>query len=57
MVKFVWPKGSTTASGLVGSGGFQEFGLGARVWGSPMQGFDIWYDDLALGTSRLGPAK
>jgi hypothetical protein len=57
MVKFVWPKGSTTASGLVGSGGFQELGLGARVWGSPMQGFDIWYDDLAIGTSRLGPAK
>jgi hypothetical protein len=55
MVKFVWPKGSTTTSGLVG--GFQELGLGARVWGSPAQGFDIWYDDLAIGTARLGPSK
>jgi hypothetical protein len=57
MVKFVWPKNSTTASGLIGPGGFQELGLGARVWGSPVQGFDIWYDDLAIGTSRLGPVK
>jgi hypothetical protein len=55
MVKFVWPKGSTTASGLVG--GFQEFGLGARVWGRPAQGFDIYYDDLAIGTERIGPVK
>ncbi|MES1258517.1 MAG: hypothetical protein ABUS51_08800 [Acidobacteriota bacterium] len=54
-VKFVWPKGSTTASGLVG--GFQELGLGARVWGAPAQGFDIYYDDLAIGKTRLGPAK
>jgi hypothetical protein len=56
-VKFIWPKGSTTSSGLIGAGGFQELGLGARVWGSPATGFDIWYDDLAIGTSRLGPAK
>ena len=27
------------------------------VWGSPATGFDIWYDDLAIGTTRLGPAK
>ena len=31
-VKFAWPKGSTTTSGLVG--GFREFGFGARVWGA-----------------------
>jgi hypothetical protein len=55
MVKFVWPKGSATASGIVG--GFQELGLGARVWGRPAQGFDIYYDDLAIGTARLGPVK
>ncbi len=50
MVKFAWPKGSTTTSGLVG--GFQEFGFGARVWGAPMQGFDIYYDDIAISTTR-----
>jgi hypothetical protein len=54
-VKFAWPKGSTTASGLVG--GYQEFGFGARVWGAPPKGFDIYYDEIAIGTTRLGPAK
>jgi hypothetical protein len=52
---FQWPKGSTTASGLVG--GFTEFGFGVRVWGTPENGFDVYYDDIAVGTSRLGPAK
>ncbi len=55
MVTFTWPKGSTTNSGLVG--GFKEFGFGARVWGAPPQGFDVYYDDVAIGTSRIGPAK
>ncbi len=54
-VKFTWPKGSTNASGL--TGGFQELGLGARVWGAPPQGFDVYYDDLAIGATRLGAAK
>ena len=45
---FKWPKGSDTVTNLVG--GFEEFGLGARVWGAPPQGFDIYYDDIALGT-------
>jgi hypothetical protein len=52
---FKWPKGSDTVTNLVG--GFEEFGLGARVWGAPPQGFDIYYDDIALGTSRIGPVK
>jgi hypothetical protein len=54
-VKFVWPKGSTNTSGLVG--GFQELGVGARVWGSPPKGFDVYYDDIAIGLARLGPVK
>jgi hypothetical protein len=54
-VKFAWPKGSTTVSGLTGS--YSEMGFGARVWGSPMQGFDVYYDDIAIGTTRLGPLK
>jgi hypothetical protein len=55
MVKFAWPKGSATTTGLVG--GFKEFGFGARVWGAPQQGFDVYYDDIAIGTERIGPAK
>ena len=55
MVKFTWPKASTTTSALVG--GFKEFGFGARVWGAPQQGFDVYYDDIAIGTERIGPAK
>jgi hypothetical protein len=54
-VKFTWPKGSTTDTGLVG--GFQEFGFGARVWGAPPQGFDVYYDNIAIGTERIGPSK
>lgn len=55
IVKFAWPKGTATNTNLVG--GFQELGLGARVWGSPAQGFDVWYDELAIGASRLGGMK
>jgi hypothetical protein len=55
MVKFAWPKGGATVSGLVG--GFQEFGFGARVWGAPKEGFDVFYDDIAIGTERIGPVK
>jgi hypothetical protein len=54
-VTFAWPKGSTTVSGLVG--GYQEFGFGARVWGAPPKGFDVYYDDVAIGTARVGPVK
>jgi hypothetical protein len=54
-VKFAWPKGSANTSGLTG-GGYQELGLGARVWGAPQQGFDVYYDDLAIGAARLGPS-
>ena len=55
MLKFVWPKGSDTSSNLVG--GYREFGFGARVWGAPPKGFDIYYDDIAIGTSRIGAVK
>jgi hypothetical protein len=55
MLKFVWPKGSDTASNLVG--GYREFGFGARVWGAPPKGIDIYYDDIAIGTTRIGAVK
>lgn len=49
---FKWPKGSDTAKGLVG--GFEELGLGARVWGPVPQAFDVYYDDIAIGATRMG---
>lgn len=55
MVKFSWPKNTANVSGLVG--GFKEFGFGARVWSAPPQGFDVYYDDIAISTERLGPVK
>jgi hypothetical protein len=52
---FKWPKGSDTAANLVG--GYEEFGIGARVWGAVPQGFDIFYDDIAIDTKRIGAVK
>jgi hypothetical protein len=50
-VTYKWPKGSETNSNLVG--GFKEFGFGVRCWGSPMTGFDVYYDDIAISTARI----
>jgi len=52
---FKWPKGSDASANLVG--GFEEFGVGARVWGATPQGFDIYYDDIAIDTRRIGAVK
>jgi hypothetical protein len=52
-VTFAWPKGSTTVNDLIG--GYVEFGFGARVWGAPPKGFDVYYDNIAIGTKRIGP--
>jgi hypothetical protein len=42
-------------TGLVN--GFTDFAIGTRVWGNNPTAFDVYYDDIALGTSRLGLAK
>jgi polysaccharide lyase-like protein len=44
-----------TADHLVN--GFVEFGFGFRSWGNVPNGFDVYYDDIALGTERIGPVK
>jgi len=54
---FKWPKGSDTDKGLIGTDGFSEFGFGTRVWGNVPTAFDVYYDDIAIGTQRLGPVK
>lgn len=36
-------------------GGFDEFAFGFRLWGLAPQAFDVYYDDIALDTKRIGP--
>jgi hypothetical protein len=37
--------------------GFYDFAFGFRYWGSPKTDYDIYYDDIAIDTKRIGPAK
>jgi hypothetical protein len=36
-------------------GGFTDFSLGFKLWGAAPVPFDIYYDDIALDTHRIGP--
>ncbi len=36
-------------------GGFSDVAFGFRLWGAAPAAFDIYYDDIALATQRLGP--
>jgi len=38
-------------------GGFTDLTLGFRLWGAAPVPFDIYYDDIALDTHRIGPVK
>ncbi|HWA08210.1 MAG TPA: hypothetical protein VG838_01960 [Opitutaceae bacterium] len=42
-------------SGL--TGGFYDFAFGFRYWGAPKTDYDIYYDDIAIDTKRIGPLK
>jgi hypothetical protein len=42
-------------SGL--TGGFYDFAFGFRYWGAPKTDYDIFYDDIAIGTQRIGALK
>ena len=39
------------------TGGFYDFAFGFRYWGSTKADFDIFYDDIAIDTKRIGPVK
>ena len=39
------------------TGGFYDFAFGFRYWGSPKTDYDIYYDDIAIDTKRIGPVK
>ena len=61
----IWIDGkkvTDTKVGYKGTGdhlikGFTEFGFGFRSWGNVPNGFDVYYDDIALGTGRIGPVQ
>jgi hypothetical protein len=36
-------------------GGFDEIAFGFRLWGAAPEAFDVFYDDIAIGTERMGP--
>ena len=36
-------------------GGFDKFAFGLRFWAGAPQAFDVYYDDIALDTKRIGP--
>jgi hypothetical protein len=51
-----WPKNSSEGSHLVG--GYADVGFGARSFSAGVtRDFDVLYDDIAIGTERLGPVK
>jgi hypothetical protein len=53
---FHWPKNSPDANGLVG--GYAEAGFGARSFSPGVtKDFDVFFDDIAISTERIGPAK
>jgi hypothetical protein len=63
VVQFYWPKPDPKAATPVESktanlvGGYQEWGFGNRVWQVPAPTMDIYYDDIAISTTRIGPVK
>jgi hypothetical protein len=38
-------------------GGFTDIAFGFRLWGAAPRAFDIYYDDIALDTKRIGPIE
>ena len=38
-------------------GEFRQIAVGARLWGNAAEAFDVYYDDLAEDTKRIGSVK
>jgi hypothetical protein len=60
---FAWPKPDPKAAAPVEqktsnlTGGYQEWGFGMRAWQIPTPAMDVYYDDIAISTTRIGPVK
>lgn len=48
-VTFAWKDATSNLTG-----GFQEWGFGMRAWQNPTPAMDVWYDDIAVSTTRIG---
>jgi hypothetical protein len=48
-------KASGATTDLVG--GFTDVAFGFRLWGAAPNAFDVYYDDIAIDTARIGPVK
>ncbi len=51
-VKFTWKDASSNLTG-----GYQEWGFGMRAWQNPTPAMDVYYDDIAISPTRIGPVK
>jgi hypothetical protein len=51
-VKFTWKDNSSNLTG-----GYQEWGFGMRAWQNPTPAMDVYYDDIAISPTRIGPVK
>jgi hypothetical protein len=38
-------------------GEFRQLSVGVRLWGNAAEAFDVYYDDIALDTKRIGPIQ
>ena len=51
-VKFTWKDANSNLTG-----GYQEWGFGMRAWQNPTPAMDVYYDDIAISETRIGPVK
>ena len=51
-VKFTWKDANSNLTG-----GYQEWGFGMRAWQNPTPAMDVYYDDIAISATRIGPVK
>ncbi len=38
-------------------GEFKQLAVGVRLWGAATEAFDVYFDDIAVDTKRIGPVK
>jgi hypothetical protein len=56
-VTFTWPKNDPDPKNSNLTGGYQEWGFGMRAWQNPTPAMDVYYDDIAISPTRIGPVK
>ena len=49
-LNFTWKDATSNLTG-----GYQEWGFGMRAWQNPTPAMDVYYDDIAISATRIGP--